>query len=63
MLWLNFACFLRALPFHDNPPVTSQYSTATPILHENPAAEKEMEAAGLENGRVKSSFITACLEQ
>ena len=26
----------RALPFHDNPPVTSQYSLATPILNENP---------------------------
>ena len=27
----------RALPFHNNPPVTSQYSLATPILNENSA--------------------------
>ena len=26
----------RALPFHNNPPVTLQYSPATPILNENP---------------------------
>ena len=26
----------RALPFHNNPPVTLQYSAATPILNENP---------------------------
>ena len=52
----------RALPFHDNPPVTSQSYSATPLLNENLAAEKEMEAAGLEGERVKSSFITACLE-
>ena len=26
----------RALPFHNNPPVSLQYSPATPILNENP---------------------------
>ena len=26
----------RALPFHNNPPVTLQYSAATPIPNENP---------------------------
>ena len=34
----KFCLFLeRALPFHNNPPVTLQYSPATPILNENPA--------------------------
>ena len=27
---------VRALPFHNNSPVTLQYSPATPILNENP---------------------------
>ena len=29
----------RALPFHNNPPVTLQYSPATPILNEHPEAK------------------------
>ena len=34
---VKFCLFpVRALPFHNNPPVTLQYSPDTPILNENP---------------------------
>ena len=29
----------RALPFHNIPPVTLQYSPATPVLNENPVLD------------------------
>ena len=36
-LLAKFCLFLeRGLSFHNNPPVTLQYSPATPILNENP---------------------------
>ena len=46
----------RDLPFHNNPPVTLQYSPATPILNENPVLSKRRENAHkeIENTKGKS---------
>ena len=48
----------RDLPFHNNPPVTLQYSPATPILNENPVLSKRRENAQKEIKKTQGARVT-----